>query len=102
MLGINWKVRFRHKSFWISLIALISVFLNQIASIFNVDITIMSKQLTDIAETVLMIFVFLGIVVDPTTHGIKDSDQALTYSAPRKPEEGQQNSINNSVNNNSN
>lgn len=84
MKGINWKVRFKHKSFWISLIALISVFLNQVASIFNVDITIFSSQLTDLAETVLMIFVFLGIVIDPTTQGIKDSEQALSYTEPRK------------------
>ncbi len=83
-MGINWKVRFKHRSFWISLIALISVFLNQVASIFNVDITIFNSQLTDLAETVLMIFVFLGIVVDPTTQGIKDSDQALSYTEPRK------------------
>lgn len=66
------------------MIALISVFLNQVASIFNVDITIFSSQLTDLAETVLMIFVFLGIVIDPTTQGIKDSEQALTYTEPRK------------------
>lgn len=83
-MGINWKVRFKHKSFWISLIALISIFLNQIASIFNVDITIFSSQLTDLAETVLMIFIFLGIVIDPTTQGINDSDQALSYTEPRK------------------
>lgn len=84
MMGINWKVRFKHKSFWISLIALISIFLNQIASIFNIDITIFNAQFTELAETLLMILVLLGIVVDPTTDGIKDSDQALTYTTPRK------------------
>ena len=86
MMGINWKVRFKHRSFWISIIALLSVFLNQIASIFNMDLTIFSAQFTQLAETVLMIFVFLGIVVDPTTQGIKDSDQALTYIEPKKKE----------------
>lgn len=101
MMGINWKVRFRHKTFWISLIALFSVLLNQVASIFNIEITVINKQLTELAETVLMIFVLLGIVVDPTTHGIKDSDQALTYSEPRKSGK-EQNPIDNSSNNNTN
>ncbi|MFY3793179.1 phage holin [Ureibacillus sp. MALMAid1270] len=86
MMEINWKVRFKHKSFWVSLIALLSVFLNQVASIFNLDITLYSSQLTDLAETVLMIFIFLGIIVDPTTQGINDSDQALSYQEPRKKE----------------
>ncbi|BDH62049.1 hypothetical protein MTP04_21790 [Lysinibacillus sp. PLM2] len=85
-MKINWRVRLRHKQFWISLIALISVFANQIASIFNVDITLFSSQLTDLAETILMLFVLLGILVDPTTEGFFDSDQALTYSKPRKRE----------------
>ncbi|WP_036186722.1 phage holin [Ureibacillus manganicus] len=84
MMGINWKVRFKHKSFWISIIALLSVFLNQVASIFNVDLTIYNAQITELAETVLMIFVFLGVIVDPTTEGIKDSEQALSYLEPRK------------------
>ncbi|KGR78382.1 holin [Ureibacillus manganicus DSM 26584] len=83
-MGINWKVRFKHKSFWISIIALLSVFLNQVASIFNVDLTIYNAQITELAETVLMIFVFLGVIVDPTTEGIKDSEQALSYLEPRK------------------
>ncbi|WP_084077655.1 phage holin [Ureibacillus massiliensis] len=85
-MKINWQVRLRHKQFWISLIALISVFANQIASIFNVDITLFSTQLTDLAETILMLFVLLGILVDPTTEGVFDSDQALTYKQPRKRE----------------
>lgn len=84
MMGINWKVRFKHRSFWISLIALISVFLNQIASIFNIDVTLFNAQFTELAETILMFLVFLGVIVDPTTQGIKDSDQALTYTTPKK------------------
>ncbi len=98
MMGINWKVRFRHKTFWISLIALLSVLLNQLAPIFNFDITIINKQLTGLTETVLMILVLLGIVVDPTTDGIKDSDQALSYTQPRK-SGNEQNPNDNSPNN---
>jgi len=28
--------------------------------------------------------VILGVVNDPTTEGIKDSDQAMTYTEPKK------------------
>lgn len=54
-IKINWKVRLQHKQFWVSLIALLVVLANQIAGIFNVDITVYSDQVTSISETVLMI-----------------------------------------------
>ena len=78
-MKINWKVRIQHKQFWMSLIALLIVLANQIAGIFNVDITIYNDQVTAISETVLSILALLGIVIDPTTVGTSDSEQALTY-----------------------
>jgi len=54
-MKINWKVRIRHKQFWVSLIALLIVLANQIAGIFNIDITIYNDQVTAISETVLSI-----------------------------------------------
>lgn len=83
-MKINWKVRIRHKQFWIALIALLLVLANQIAGIFNVDITIYNEQITAISETVLSILGLLGIIIDPTTAGTSDSIQALNYDAPRK------------------
>ena len=83
-MKINWKVRLQHKQFWVSLIALLLVLANQIAGIFNVDITIYNAQITAISETVLSILGLLGIIIDPTTVGASDSTQALKYVTPRK------------------
>ncbi|MFE3573699.1 phage holin [Lysinibacillus sp. NPDC059133] len=85
-MKINWKVRIRHKQFWVSLIALLLVLANQIAGIFNVDITIYNGQVTAISETILSILGLLGIIIDPTTEGASDSSQALNYGTPRKDE----------------
>ena len=82
-MKINWKVRMQHKQFWVSLIALLIVLANQIAGIFNVDITIYSDQVTGISETILMILALMGIIVDPTTSGASDSSQALRYDKPK-------------------
>ncbi|EON72263.1 phage holin [Lysinibacillus sphaericus] len=82
-MKINWKVRLQHKQFWVSLIALLIVLANQIAGIFHVDITIYNDQVTAISETVLSILGLLGIVIDPTTKGTSDSDQALKYHKPK-------------------
>ncbi|MEB2301755.1 phage holin [Lysinibacillus xylanilyticus] len=82
-MKINWKVRLLHKQFWVSLIALLLVLANQIAGIFNVDITIYNDQITAISETVLSILGLLGIIIDPTTQGVSDSTQALYYDTPK-------------------
>ncbi|TBV88221.1 phage holin [Lysinibacillus sp. OL1] len=72
-----------YKQFWVSLIALLLVLANQIAGIFNVDITIYNAQITAISETVLSILGLLGIIIDPTTVGTSDSKQALKYDKPK-------------------
>lgn len=82
-MKINWKVRLQKKTFWVSLIALLLVLANQIAGIFNVDITVYNAQITDISESILSILALLGVIVDPTTSGLSDSNQALTYQKPK-------------------
>lgn len=84
MNKINWKVRLQHKGFWVSLVALLLVLANQIASIFGVDISIYNAQVTDITESVLGVLILLGLVIDPTTKGIGDSVDALTYEKPKE------------------
>ncbi|MGY3186431.1 phage holin [Lysinibacillus sp. TE18511] len=82
-MKINWKVRLQHKQFLVSLIALLIVLANQIAGIFNVDITIYNDQVTAISETVLSVLALLGIIIDPTTSGVSDSTQAMDYDKPK-------------------
>ncbi|GGG34369.1 putative holin, phage associated [Lysinibacillus alkalisoli] len=84
MMKINWKARLRHKPFIVSLFSLLLLLGNQLAAIFNADFTIYNDQITTLAETILAILVLLGIVIDPTTDGITDSEQALQYTKPRK------------------
>ena len=81
-MKINWKVRLRHKQFWVALIALFAVLANQIAGLFDYDINVYSEQATEIAETILLILSAIGIIVDPTTQGLSDSDRAMTYKRP--------------------
>ncbi|MCL1695146.1 MULTISPECIES: phage holin [unclassified Lysinibacillus] len=82
-MKINWKARLQHIQFWMSLIALLLVLANQIAGIFNVDITIYNDQITAISETILSILGLLGIIIDPTTKGVSDSRLAMDYDKPK-------------------
>lgn len=87
IMKINWKVRLRHRQFWIAIVSALLLLANQVADIFGVDITLISSQIEQTVETVLLVLAMLGVIIDPTTSGVKDSDQALTYKEPRKKEE---------------
>ncbi|HEP7455050.1 TPA: phage holin [Streptococcus pyogenes] len=42
------------------------------------------SNIADIANTAVTLLVLLGVVTDPTTKGLSDSEQALTYHEPKK------------------
>lgn len=86
MASINWTVRLKNKSFWIGLVGVIGSFVVSMASLLGVDLDLTGVEsiATTVISTVFMVLSMLGVVVDPTTSGIKDSGQALTYTSPKK------------------
>lgn len=82
-MKINWKVRFKHKTFLVSFFALVLLLAQQVAVLFGFDTTIYNEQATDLFNTILAILVLLGVVVDPTTENLSDSKQAMRYNKPR-------------------
>lgn len=84
-MQINWAVRFKNKMFWLAIIPAVLILVQSILQIVGIDFdyTELSMRLTGIVEALFVVLTILGIVVDPTTEGIDDSIQALTYSEPR-------------------
>lgn len=85
-MKINWKVRFKNKAFWMALIPAVLLLVSQVCAIFGVqiDTAAISDQLIGIVGTVFTIFALLGIVTDPTTQGVNDSDRAMDYQEPHR------------------
>ncbi|MBC2238316.1 phage holin [Listeria innocua] len=85
-MKINWKVRMKSKVFWVSVIPLVLVLVQQLLGWFGVTIPAdtINKQALDFVNSVFLLLGVLGVVNDPTTSGIKDSKQAQNYSEPRK------------------
>lgn len=85
-MKINWLVRVKNKAFWVALIPTILLLAQQVCGMFGVDIQIANLQdnLLSIVGTLFTLLAILGIVVDPTTDGISDSNTAMTYKEPRK------------------
>lgn len=84
-MSINWKVRIKNKLFWLALIPAVLILVQSILQIIGIDFdyTLLSMRLTGIVEALFVVLAILGIVADPTTEGLGDSDQALTYKEPK-------------------
>lgn len=83
---INVKVRLRNRDFWLAFIPALLILIQMILGLFNIALPIdgLTSKLLDIVNMVFMLLGILGIVNDPTTHGIADSVQAMGYDVPKK------------------
>lgn len=83
-MNINWKVRFKNKTWLLTFCVGILAFVYQVLGLFGVVPSISQETVVEIIGMVINILVMLGIVVDPTSSGITDSARALTYEEPNK------------------
>lgn len=89
-MNINWTVRFRNKSFWLSLIPAVLLLVQVVAAVFGytLDLGELGDKLLAVVNALFAVLTILGIVTDPTTKGVSDSAQALTYEKPKDDKEG--------------
>ena len=85
-MKINWKVRLKNKNFWIAIIPAMLLLIQTIASLFGFDIELgdLGNKLLAVVNSAFGVLAILGIVTDPTTVGVSDSTQAMTYDEPKK------------------
>lgn len=83
-MRINWKVRIQNRAFWIAIIPAILLAVRTIADVFGItiDVVELSEKLIRVVMAVFSVLSILGIVIDPTTDGVSDSDRAMTYDRP--------------------
>lgn len=85
-MSINWKARARNKAFWVALIPALLLLIQQVCGVFGVtlDFGELQAQLLAIVNALFAVLAILGIVADPTTRGMGDSEQALSYEKPKE------------------
>lgn len=83
---INWRVRIKNKAFWVAIIPALLLLVQQVCGVFGVQLDLgdLQAQLVAIVGTVFAILAILGIVADPTTAGVGDSEQAMGYTEPKE------------------
>lgn len=74
---INWKLRFQNKATLLAIASTVILLAQQLG--FKLP-----DNIADIVNTFLTLLVLLGIINDPTTQGVSDSEEALTYEEPKK------------------
>ena len=86
MKKINSKIRIKNKNFWITLIPAVLLLIQVVAAVFDVTIDLgeLGNKLLAVVNAVFAVLTILGIVNDPTTAGISDSSQAMTYTKPKE------------------
>ena len=74
---INWKLRFQNKATSLAIASTVILLAQQLG--FKLP-----DNIADVVNTFLTLLVLLGVINDPTTEGISDSPNALTYAEPKK------------------
>ena len=78
-MTINWKVRFKNKAFVVSFATILIGFVYRRLGFFGIPRRISDSVVINRITTFVNALAMGGIVVDPTTEGISDSDRAMTY-----------------------
>ena len=81
-MKMNWKVRFRNKTWLTMFISLIIGFVFNMLKLFDIVPVVTENSIATIAAQVLEFLGLIGVLVDPTTVGIGDSNRARTYEEP--------------------
>ena len=82
---INWKVRIRNKAFWLALIPAVLLLAQSLAAAVGYELQLgdLGDRLLAIVNNLFALLAILGVVNDPTTQGLGDSENALTYQVPK-------------------
>lgn len=78
-MKINIKARLRNKAFLIGFCAVVIELIYHSLAVFGIVPGTSEAQLVELTGIVIDALALLGVVVDPTTEGLRDSARAMTY-----------------------
>ncbi len=81
-MRINWKVRFKNKVWLGSFFSLVVGFIYSLLALFDVFPAVTQNLVVQLLNQVLTFLGLIGVIVDPTTAGLEDSDRAMGYEVP--------------------
>jgi phi LC3 family holin len=79
---MNLKLRFKNKATVLALATATVAFIYQICGVIGITPAISQNDIVNVIGIGINALVYLGILVDPTTKGVGDSDAAKAYDVP--------------------
>lgn len=81
---MNWKVRLKNRAWWLAFVPAVLLLVQVVAVPFGYRFELgpLNEQLVAIVNAAFAVLALLGVVNDPTTEGLGDSQRALTYTQP--------------------
>lgn len=82
-MKLNLKVRMRNPLFWLTIIPAILSSVYTVLGCFGVVPGISEDIIIKAATAIVTALTTVGVLVDPTTKGVSDSERALSYTDPQ-------------------
>lgn len=77
MKNLNLKIRLKNKTFIVTMMTTVIAFVYQMLAQFEIVPKVTQDQTIQVLMLIVNILAGLGILVDPTTDGVKDSERVL-------------------------
>lgn len=81
-MKINLKVRFKNPVFWLTVIPALVTFVYTVLGAVGVVPAVSEDMIVNIITALISALTTIGVLVDPTTKGVGDSERALNYTEP--------------------
>lgn len=81
-MKMNWKVRVKNPVFWLTMVPALIALVYEGLRLFNVTLPFPATEAERYAGLIISALTTVGVLVDPTTAGLTDSERALVYETP--------------------
>ena len=81
-MKVNWRIRFKNKLWLSSFISAVLAIVYTILDVLGIFPDMSESHLSRLIEAVLLLLSLMGVIIDPTTAGINDSNRACGYVKP--------------------
>lgn len=81
-MKINLKVRLKNPIFWLTIIPATCTFVYAVLMCFDIVPVVSEDTAVRALTAIVTALSALGVLVDPTTPGVQDSDRAMMYDSP--------------------
>ena len=78
-MKINFKVRMKNKAFVVGVATLLVSFVYKLLAAMEIVPAVSENEILELVGLAVNVLALVGVIVDPTTEGVSDSDRAMLY-----------------------